>query len=597
MQNLTSETQKDLENYIETGEDAICLLGNKDIKNRDVIKVVTRFQTTAEPSLVGKMLTKNSNIEIMQGIPMYNQAGYSSFAVRDKSLVLRFPLYASKFSTKPLFASKEERICPNFKEVINVLEHSFNCKVVDDANISRILKIEKSMFGKKTIYLKGNIEGHKVAETDKLCQLFHLIAKNLVVDSFKGTTNPDRVQFATSILTTLFIAQSFDLEDNYNQKVQSALKLQLSNTLSAISNVGSSTLDLISENAEVAIQKFLKKTNKSYEDIVNNQQKMGYTYKYYPTSLNEALYGQKTYAPIVSLYQETKKPQTEQEVPHIKLFTGAKNFQPKTNECIIDSGDYVISELHESETDVKNKPDSGNVKKFAGLLEPIKVQEIVRLPINAVTEQPDKKFSQKLLLTGEIESEHFVEIPDEVCEQIVTLLDPQQKLDGLTKNEKGRFTKTNKIISEETLKRKLRKEYNKHVIEALNNEIAELKITLKGKRGEDRKKIKALGHQVCHARDCFEKISKEKQTKNFAEADENVAIAQQYLVVPLQRARAVFVEVVARVYEHQKAKGKILTEEQINKLKERLINSKKMGISSIIQNFASSADASVEKAE
>lgn len=313
MSNLTKETKIDLQDYIKTGDDAITMLGYAYAGDKTTTKIITRFQTTADPDFISvtnaDSLKKNSYDGVLQDVPKYAEGGFSSFALRDKGLSLRMPLSGDLFSSGSYFASSE-KICPNFKEIVKKLENAYNLKVFDSSKSGDALRAGKSKFlgipvafSKTRVYLKDEFYGSKLSEADKLVLLVNYLAKKetepTAVPFMDGdykkdlndTTNPVRVKFAVQILATMFFCQCLDMGGNFNRKVDNALRLQLSNVIASLGN-DSKQINVISKYAENAVEAFLKKTGLDFSNIVKVRKKMGIAYKSEPTNLYEALYGQ-----------------------------------------------------------------------------------------------------------------------------------------------------------------------------------------------------------------------------------------------------------------------------------------------------------------
>lgn len=313
MSNLTKETKIDLQDYIKTGDDAITMLGYAYAGDKTASKIITRFQTTADPDFVSvtdsDSLKKSGYDGILQNVPKYSEGGYSSFALRDKALSLRVPLSGDLFSSGNYFTSSE-KICPNFKEITKNLEKAYRLKVYDSSKSGDALRAGKSKFlgipvafSKTRVYLKDEYYGSKLSEADKLVLLVNYLAKKETEPtavpfmdgeykkSLNDTTNPIRVKFATQILATMLFCQCLDMGGNFNRKVDNALRLQLANVLASLGN-DSKQISVISKYAEKAVESFLKKTGLDFSNIVKVRKNMGVTYKSEPTNLYEALFGQ-----------------------------------------------------------------------------------------------------------------------------------------------------------------------------------------------------------------------------------------------------------------------------------------------------------------
>ena len=539
---MTKDTYTDLQDYLELGEDAITLMGYDRSGSVDGTKLIKRFQTTADPELMG-MVNSFSGDDVMIGVPKYADRGYSSFVVRDKSLSIRYPLTGTVGAVKKYF-TQSEKTCPNFKSVINEIERAFKVKVKDDERISKPI----SYFG-GTIRLAGRFGGEKVSEADKLVQVFNLLAKNAIKDKFKNTTNPDRVKFATELLTTMFIAESYDLGVNFNRKIDNALRLQLSNTIAALGNANKETINLISSQAEKAVAKFLKKSGKSPSDIVKTLTKLGYTYTKNPTNLYEVLFGerknymftqevsQKDADEIlgkVTYYDETQeennfakdmkreqeKYDTKKQIPGTETMIRLEGEEKPSEKSIFDFADDMVDELGE------------------GLKIDKKVPDVIHLP-GKVEEKPDV-----IILPGKVEPK----LPEMTLEQFVAkLLEENENkayikaIEGKIDHKKSLFggkTQVKDGVSERTLKTI----FDKAVVKELESACKEIVSQFRKEKGQNKDVLSDIYNQLTHAKQFFGKSSDRKDIRAVSGKIVEAKKVKLGLVKPLEERRKEFIE-------------------------------------------------------
>ena len=281
---MTKETYEDFVDYLENDHDALTMMGYDYDFDLDATKLVTRFQTTADPLYIDSAMFYNK--DVMIGVPSYTKNGHSSFALRDKALSLRCPITGNYGAIKKYFG-KDENICPNFKSIVKDIEHQFGVKIKDNERLS-VPAVVKG----KNIRLTQTYNGQNLTEVDKLVVLFNLIAKESIKNQLSSDMS-DREKFIVELMTTMFIAESYDLGFDFNRKIDNALRLQISNSIAALGNASADTLRNISFQTERAVARFLKVSEKSELDIYKTLTQIGYRYKEEPVSLYEVLYGER----------------------------------------------------------------------------------------------------------------------------------------------------------------------------------------------------------------------------------------------------------------------------------------------------------------
>lgn len=562
---MTKETYNDLQSYLETGEDAISLMGYNRAGNVDGTKLITRFQTTADPENMGRVRAF-SNADVMIGVPEYADGAYSSFAVRDKSLALRFPMVGSLGAVTKYFP-ESQKTCPNFKSVVNDIERNFKVKVKDNERIAKPVLVKGG-----TIRLAGRYNGETVSEADKLVQIFNVLAKESLKDSFKHTSNPDRVQFAAELLTTMFIAESYDLGVNFNRKIDNALRLQLANTIAALGNTNKETINLIAAQTERAVAKFLKKSGKSEKDIVSTLTKLGYGYTVPPTNLYSVLFGErKNYMFTIELPNSLKdkilgktvyvndfengaeqerttmpakygnKKNFDSHAERPRDFDDRRRLNAGTNPTPTSTiADDMIREMEEGlEPKVNTTPDviilPGRVEE-----QPAEASDVIILPAKTEPKLPGKTLE-----------EYVVEMLDQDADYV-------KALEGKTKTKKPLFGgKT--ANKEEVSERSLKSAFDKAVVKELEAVANEVVAVFRKARGEEKTILSDIYNQLTHARQFFGKGSEKKSIKTVSAKIPEANTVKNGLVKPLEERRKTF---IAGAMEYQKAmKGYAPTED------------------------------------
>ena len=552
---MTKETYNDLQSYLETGEDAISLMGYNRAGNVDGTKLITRFQTTADPENMGRVRAF-SNADVMIGVPEYADGAYSSFAVRDKSLALRFPMVGSLGAVTKYFP-ESQKTCPNFKSVVNDIERNFKVKVKDNEKLS--VPIQKSG---STIRIAGTYNGEVVSEADKLVQIFHLIAKDCLSGSFKHTSNPDRVQFAAELLTTMFIAESYNLGVSFNRKIDNALRLQLANTIAALGNTNKETINLIAAQTERAVAKFLKKSGKSEKDIVSTLTKLGYGYTVPPTNLYSVLFGErKNYMFTIELPNSLKDKILGKTV-YVNDFEEGVG-QDKTVPAKYGSKRSFDSHVERPNADDRRRLNAGTTPAST------EADDMIRELEEGYKPKPTKP--DVIILPGKVEEEPAkpITLSEKTLEQqIAEMLDPNADyvtaLEGKAKTKKVLFggkTATNDEVSERSLKTA----FDKAVVRELETISNEIVAEFRKVRGEQRTILSDIYNQLTHARQFFGKGTEKKSIKAVSGKIPEARIVKEGLVKPLEERRRTF---IASVLEYQKGlKGNMPTEELKNTIR------------------------------
>ena len=575
---MTKETYRDLENYLETSEDAITLMGYNRTGALDGTKLIKRFQTTADPEFMGRVREFSSR-DVMMGVPMYAEFGYSSFAVRDKSLTLRFPLTGSVGAITKYF-SESEKTCPNFKIIVNEIERAYKVKVKDNERIAQPLIASGG-----TIRLAGRYNGEIVSEADKLVQIFNHIAKESLKDSFKKTTNPDRVQFIAELLTTMFIAESFDLGGNLNRKIDNALRLQLSNAIAALGNTNRETISLISAQAERAVAKFLKKSEKSPSDIISTLTKMGYAYAKQPTSLYDVLFGQrKNYMFNLELPQSVadkilgktvyvgpnaepgpQQPAQKYERKRPIQIEERSRFaeQPEGREIFEENASPRQLPQPERAPEPKPRPKTSSDPRFN-----FADQMIDELEGGGKTHQDPPAV---IHLPGKVEEKVDEPVEPSLPEQslegyVISLLDPDadyiQHLKDKVKVKKPLFGgKTAEGVSERSLKNA----FDRAVVKEIEKACKQIAAQFRKAKGVIKNVLSDIYNQLVHAKQFFGKGSERRDIKAVSGRITEAKKVKEGLVKPLEARRSEFVQ---ETLAYQEAlRGNTPTEDIIKKVK------------------------------
>lgn len=554
---MTKETYEDLLNYLETGDDAISLMGYKRENYLDGTKLVKRFQTTADIEVMGRVRNFNSN-DVLIGVPKYAENGYSSFVVRDKGLSLRLPMQGSLGSIEKYF-SESERTCPNFKDVVNQIQNAFNIKVKDNERITKPITVH----GNK-VRIAGRYNGEQVSEPDKLVQLFNLLAKGFLKDNFKKTTNPERVQFASEILTTMFIAESYDLGANFNKKIDNALRLQFSNVISALGNASKETINLIAIKTEKAVAKFMKKSGKTPNDIVKTLKRLGYDYVKTPTDLYGVLFGErKNYMFNIEVPNAVADKILGKTIIYNDDYKN-ENSQTKTQS----STKYEIKKAIEGYSFVKGEDktiEASERKLLHGKVENFdeKYFELVNNTSREEQKNESKKTPDVIILPSKLDenSEKIdVDLPKETLEQFASKLIDEKTSESYMKavsekigekTKKGLFggkfsSKTG--VSERTLKTA----FDKAVIQELDKVLKNIAVQFRKEKGLAKDKLSEVYNQLTHAKQFFGKGSDRKDIKAISSKIEEAKKVKIGLVKPLEERRKAFISSVMAYQEHLK---------------------------------------------
>lgn len=438
--------------------------GKATVNRASAEAVVTRFQTLADPKYVGAVKESFGAQDGVPSIVMLNVPrltnGYSSFALREPSNrigALRYPLVGSFASSKKYFGPSE-LVCPNFKDIITKIEKSFKVKIRDNSSVrsggkfthnrhlrpwlkykaARFVNIFArknpkifldfgSLFGKKQIRLRDKINGtQKIAEADKLVYVLNMIAKKANTAVFKSlgkrsginsVTNKKKVMAATEIMTTMFLAQCFDMGKNekmagtFNQKVDHALRLQLSNIIASMGNVeNANNFEVMTDVAEKSVAVVLKKLGMDYRQIAKVRANcLGVEYKEYPRDLHSALYSSIVYTNRYFVDKEGELnahvdyPVVEEELEElsvaadvtllpeeeVKLLEAPKSLIPDPNKPILLGGKMA------SEEEMKLYETKRVISALGAIRDKKKLEELNKKSVVVIEKKPQTKVSRE----------------------------------------------------------------------------------------------------------------------------------------------------------------------------------------------------------
>ena len=338
---LTKEMLKDVEEYEKTGEDAIFLLAKKDSNYKDII---TRMQSSNIAFVANsgvKTLDDWNNNEaincnINEKLVALNEDGgnqkYSCYALKAPNSFnqgLRLPFidtYASK--KKSLFAGNTtfstynsllENISNTYK--IKIKELDYAKKHIVYKNGSKIIAMLKDKahrvlnMCRKFLHKEQTEVPIRYKGKLKITKFLNSVSKSKygVSQQERATEILDKIIFATvryfakndkieltskeMLVATLYADILMSRAINYgdtknNNDIENALKLQLSNVLSALEPSSGKLKQLANLGMKSAIYN-LKKMGISIQDVVSNAKKCGFAYASEPTTYEDALLGSK----------------------------------------------------------------------------------------------------------------------------------------------------------------------------------------------------------------------------------------------------------------------------------------------------------------
>ncbi len=338
---LTKEMLKDVEEYEKTGEDAIFLLAKKDSNYKDII---TRMQSSNIAFVANsgvKTLDDWNNNEaincnINEKLVALNEDGgnqkYSCYALKAPNSFnqgLRLPFidtYASK--KKSLFAGNTtfstynsllENISNTYK--IKIKELDYAKKHIVYKNGSKIIAMLKDKahrvlnMCRKFLHKEQTEAPIRYKGKLKITKFLNSVSKSKygVSQQERATEILDKIIFATvryfakndkieltskeMLVATLYADILMSRAINYgdtknNNDIENALKLQLSNVLSALEPSSGKLKQLANLGMKSAIYN-LKKMGISIQDVVSNAKKCGFAYASEPTTYEDALLGSK----------------------------------------------------------------------------------------------------------------------------------------------------------------------------------------------------------------------------------------------------------------------------------------------------------------
>lgn len=330
---LSNEMQKDVLDYMQTGEDALYWLGNN--KDVTVDEIITRIQSSNIETIsrsglrtVDEWATSNAPLKTVRKslAPVSNTDKYSSFALIEKPAnygTLRYPLNNSYISKNILFANKT---FPKYKELINKVQDAYKIKIIEKNDRDALFSYKRSgkvvaklknvglgvvnlcrrVFKKTKFTAKPNYKGkikinnsivynsknvYKISEQEKFTKILDSILAVTVNSTAKKLNSKlgSNVLFFSRLYADILLSRAINYGDvETNRNIESSLTLQMSNVLAGLDL----TPEQIKEASSIGLisaENAIKKLGLSLSDVKQSVQAAGYNYDEEPETMQDAL--------------------------------------------------------------------------------------------------------------------------------------------------------------------------------------------------------------------------------------------------------------------------------------------------------------------
>lgn len=295
---FSNEIIKEYEDFINTGKSGLDLISEAEQDSTITIdKVINRLQVLCDSSLIGSTksekgwlssnkgladLSKNDPYLVRLTVDMYDENGYSSFALKEIDAqfgLIRIPFISSYSSTKRLIVSgKVNEKCIG---LMNTIARAYKINIDEDGYSQRPYVVSKGVIGNATVTfnttLKGNFQNASLADAEKLVVVLDVVTKRLVKKQHAELNLPkhdlDGVLHASNLVVMLNFLSTFNLGDD-KLAIYSALALQLSNTLATLSDEDLKTIAVMSKSCNQKLcEKFSIKVGKyDYKELTKKFQ-------------------------------------------------------------------------------------------------------------------------------------------------------------------------------------------------------------------------------------------------------------------------------------------------------------------------------------
>ena len=270
---FSAEVMGEISDFIMSGKSGLDLIAASETDDTITIEsVINRLQVLCDVKYIGQMktpkgweasnkglasLSKNDPYEVRKSVALYNENGYSAYALIELENQLgniRIPLISSYSSSLRLFPSgKTNEKCAG---LMKKLASSFKINLIEDGYNGKAYEVSKPLIGNATVCfntnIKGDFENITLSDAEKLVVVLDVITKQFTKKSFKElkvkTHHEQAILHASNLVTMLNFCSIFNLGDD-KSAIYHGLSLQLANSLNLLDNDDLKVVSAISNKA------------------------------------------------------------------------------------------------------------------------------------------------------------------------------------------------------------------------------------------------------------------------------------------------------------------------------------------------------------